>query len=438
MSLAEATDAPRFAGMRLFLIVWATQLISLLGSSMTQFGLMMWIYREADAVTAVSSVILAGALPALLVGPFAGTVVDRCDRRRVMLVADLVAGLLTVLLAVLWLSDELRYWHILVVAVVGSIADSFQQPAYLAAVTLLVPKAQLGRANGLLHANQGLGLIVAPLLAGLLVGSVGLGGVLLLDVLTCVLASATLFLVRFPEVSRAAAARSSFWAGTLAGWRFLTARRGLMLLLWLAAGLNFLLSFTNVLSLPLLMSFTTEAVFGAVSAVIGGAMLAGGLVASSWRGPERRVRFMLAAMSFGGLCVALSGVRASAVWIAAWSVGLMFLVPLFNATSQALWQVKVPPEFQGRVFATRRVIARVASPLAMLLAGPLADRVFEPLLAPQGALAGTFGAVIGTGPGRGVGLMFCLMGLGLLALSLTGFALRPLREVETDLPDAIP
>lgn len=439
--LAErASPASERTGMATFLVVWGSQLVSVLGSGITQFGLAIWIFQQSGSATSLSMVLLAGTVPALLVGPFAGTVVDRSDRRRMMIGADGVSGLLTVALAVLWLAGRLELWHVLVVAAVGSTAESFHQPAYIASVSLLVPKHQLNRANGLIHANQGLGLVLTPILAGALVGTVGLGGVLLIDVATCVVAVGTLLVVRIPrpESSSAATRGSSLLAGTAAGWRYLTARTGLLLLLLLTAVLNFLLGFVNALSLPLLLSFTTAAVVGTVTSVIGGAMLLGSLLASSWGGPERRMRFMLWAMGVGGLCVALSGLRASAVWIGAWMVGLMLLVPIFNALSQALWQTKVAPDYQGRVFATRRVIARIASPLALLLAGPLADRVFEPLLADGGALAGSLGAVIGTGPGRGIGSIFVVMGLGLAATSLAGFLIRPLREVETEIPDAIP
>lgn len=426
-------------GMATFLLVWGSQLLSVLGSGMTQFGLALWIFKQSGSATSLSMVLLAGTVPALLVGPFAGTVVDRSDRRRMMIVADGVSGLLTVALAALWLSGRLELWHVLAVAALGSTSECFHQPAYMASVSLLVPKHQLNRASGLIQANQGLGLVLTPLLAGALMATIGLGGVLLIDVATCVVAVGTLLVVRIPRPETGpAAARSSLLAGTAAGWSYLRARTGLLLLLLLTAVFNFLLGFVNALSLPLLLSFTTEAVVGTVTSVIGGAMLLGSVAASGWGGPERRVRFMLGAMAIGGLCVALSGLRASAVWIGAWMVGLMLLLPVFNALSQALWQTKVAPDYQGRVFATRRVIARIASPVALILAGPLADRVFEPLLAGGGALAGSVGAVLGTGPGRGIGAMFVLMGLGLAAVSLAGFLVRPMRELETEIPDAIP
>jgi MFS family permease len=263
--------------------------------------------------------------------------------------------------------------------------------------------------------------------------------ILIIDVATFVVAVVTLLVVRFPdpEASEAADEERSFIGETVEGIRYLTQRIGLLLFLFLAAILNFLLGFHNILVFPLLLSFTTEAVVGSVFSAVGIAMLLGSIVASSWVGPKHRMRFMLASMAVGGMCVAFSGLRASAIWIAAWTMGLIALVPVINATSQTLWQTKVAPDYQGRVFATRRVIATMATPIAYILAGPLADGFFEPLLADDGALAGSIGQVIGTGPGRGIGFMYVLMGLGLAVVSLAGFAIRPLRDVETDLPDVI-
>lgn len=426
-------------GMRTFFVVWGGQLVSVVGSGLTRFGVAFWVFGETNSVTSLAMVILAASVPAIIIGPFAGTFVDRFDRRLIMIGADTLAGISSVALAVLWLTGNLELWHIVGASVVGAIGETFQVPAYLASVTLLVPKKQLSRANGLTNVNQALGFVLTPVLAGLLIATIGLGAILIIDVATFVVAVVTLLVVRFPdpEPSEAEDERTSFIGETVDGLRYLTGRIGLLLFLFLAAILNFLLGFHNILVFPLLLSFTTEAVVGSVFSTVGIAMLLGSIVASSWVGPKHRMRFMLASMAVGGMCVALSGFRASGIWIAAWTMGLMALVPLISATSQTLWQTKVAPDYQGRVFATRRVIATMATPIAYILAGPLADGFFEPLLADDGALAGSIGQVIGTGPGRGIGFMYVLMGLGLTVVSLAGFAVRPLRNVETDLPDVI-
>ena len=426
-------------GLRTFFIVWFGQMISVIGSGLTQFGLAIWVFIETDSVTSLALVILAGAVPAIVVGPFAGTIVDRIDRRLVMLAADTMAGAATLTLALLWIAGNLEFWHILLVAGVGSVANAFQEPAYLASVTLLVPKRHLNRANGLTNANQALGFVLTPILAGVLLGTIGIGGILLIDFGTFLFAVGTLLFVRFPRPKRIdedEEGDQSLWEGTVAGLRYLTLRRGLLLFLFLAAALNFLLGFINVLAFPLILSFTNEAMMGTIMSAIGVAMLAGSVVASAWGGPQGRMRFILSAMMLGGVFLAITGMRASALWVAVWMMGFMVLVPIINATSQALWQTKVEPIYQGRVFATRRVIATIATPVAYLLAGPLADNVFEPLLA-GGGLADSVGRIIGTGPGRGIGLMFVIMGLGVTVVALIGFTIKPLRNVESDLPDVI-
>ncbi|MEE9178868.1 MAG: MFS transporter [Acidimicrobiia bacterium] len=426
-------------GMRTFFVVWGGQLVSVIGSGLTRFGVAFWVFGETNSVTSLAMVILAGSVPAILIGPFAGTFADHFDRRLIMIGADTLAGISSVALAVLWLTGNLELWHIIGASVVGAIGDTFQVPAYLTSVTLLVPKKQLSRANGLTNVNQALGLVLTPVLAGLLIATVGLASILIIDVATFVVAVVTLLVVRFPdpEASEAADEERSFIGETVEGLRYLTRRIGLLLFLFLAAILNFPPRIPQHPRVSAALSFTTEAVAGSVFSAAGIAMLLGSIVASSWVGPKQRMRFMLASMAVGGMCVALSGFRASAIWIAAWTMGLMALVPVISATSQTLWQTKVAPDYQGRVFATRRVIATVATPIAYILAGPLADGFFEPLLADDGALAGSIGQVIGTGPGRGIGFMYVLMGLGLAVVSLAGFAIRPLRNVETDLPDVI-
>jgi len=158
------------AGMRTFLVVWAGQLVSVLGSGLTYFGVAIFVYVETESVTNLALIVLAGSLPAILVGPFAGTLVDRMERRVVMMAADSAAGLASLILALLWLSGRLEIWQIMVTSAVGSTANAFQQPAYLASLPLLVPKEHLNRANGLTQANEALSIVLTPLFAGVLIG----------------------------------------------------------------------------------------------------------------------------------------------------------------------------------------------------------------------------------------------------------------------------
>lgn len=425
-------------GMQTFFTVWVGQLVSLLGTAMSGFGLTIWVYVETGSVTKLAMISLSFAIPATLLAPVAGALVDRWDRRVVMLAADTAAALGTLAIALLYASDSLQLWHLYLVAAIGAVANTFQSPAWMASVPLLVPKQHLGRANGLVQVNFGLSAVVAPLIAGVLLATVGLPGVLVVDLATFVVALVALVIVRFPRPeSHPEAVTGSLWGDAVAGWHWVKARRGLLGVLWVVAGVNFTLEFFNVLLYPLVLSFASEASAGTVLSIGGLGSLLGSLAVSAWGGPKQRIRGLMWSLVAIGVFVAATGLHA-AIWAIALPVfAVLAIVPIANTSSQVLWQLKVPPALQGRVFAIRHMIANAIGPIAILLAGPLADRVFEPLLAADGSLASSIGSIIGTGPGRGIGLMYVLAGSVMAIIGIVGYAVPRIRNVETELPDHI-
>lgn len=431
-------NATERTGMRTFFVVWIGQLVSVVGSNLTGFGLAIWMYLETDSVTLLALIMLASTLPGIVLGPIAGALVDRWDRRKVMLVSDASAGTATLIVALLLLTDQLELWHIYLMATVGSVANSFQEPAYTASVPLLVSKKHLGRANGLVQMGQAIGMLAAPVLAGVLVATTGLWGVLLADVATFAVAVATLSLVRIPRPEAAASSTERLRGQVVEGWQWLRARRGLLGFMLVAAGINFLLGFMGVLYIPLFLSFTNEVVLGTALSMMGVGMLVGSLVMGAWGGPKRRMRGMMLGIAVSGLLVASMGLDDSVFLVTAAAFGLMATVAIVNGTSQALWQTKVPPELQGRVFSVRRMVAQMAVPVTYLSAGPLADQVFEPWLAVGGGLANSVGSWIGTGPGRGIAFMFVVMGLGTVMLAVVAYSSPSIRNLEDELPDMIP
>jgi hypothetical protein len=206
-------------------------------------------------------------------------------------------------------------------------------------------------------------------------------------------------------------------------------------LLALAAAINFLWGMVGALITPMILGFASSELLGFIISIAGLGMLTGGLVMSTWGGPERRINGMLAFEFLSGICFLLIGLRPSFWLTALGAFGAHVTIAIVSGSGQSIWQSKVAPEVQGRVFATQQMVARTTSPLAYLLAGPLADRVFEPLLAHSGPLAGSIGHVVGTGPGRGIGLMFLLMGAAKMAVTLVGYAQPRIRLVEDELPD---
>jgi MFS family permease len=440
----DQNDTPP-KNMRTFFTIWAGQFISVLGSGLTSFALGVWIYDQTGQATPFALTALFATLPGLVIMPIAGSFADRYSRRWIMVLADTGSALVTAVTFLLLLLGDLQIWHIYLLAFFNSAFSAFQEPAYTASVTMLVPKAQLARSSSITQMGQAISVILTPLMAGALYGVVGLNGIILIDALTYFFAIAALLIVRIPQPKRrselvSGEKQSSVWQEARFGWNYLRALPGLFGLLLYFASVNFFLSFSNVLSGPLVLSYGTAADLGVVQMVAGISMFAGSLVMSAWGGPKSgKVPALIGFIAFSATGFLISGLRPNTLVISLGRVVLLFLIPFAGALSQAVFQVKIPPEIQGRVFAIRGMIARSMIPLAFILSGPLADHYFEPLMAPGGALAETFlGSLLGTGPGRGVGLMFIISCLFLWAESLLAYFNPRIRNLESEIPDAIP
>ncbi len=322
----------------------------------------------------------------------------------------------------------------------GSTFGAFQEPAFAASVVMLVPKKDLQRANGMAQLSNALGGLISPILGGLLFGLIGLQGIILIDFITYFAALFTLLFSRLPQpVEMEITKKDSSWKTAMAGWRYLRLHSGLLGLVLFFAVINFMLNFAIVLTGPLVLSTFSSQILGVVNSISGLGMLAGSLVLSIWGGPKKnKIRAILIFTIFNSIGLGLVGLKANAVLIAVGFFILMFFVPLVSGTSQAIFQLKVPPELQGRVYAMRSMISRSIMPIAFLTAGPLADYVFEPMMRSGGWLANSFIAqVIGSGPGRGIGLLFliCMLGESLTIAWVWGN--RKVRNIEIDVPDAI-
>ena len=426
-------------GVRAFGLVWVGQLVSSVGSGLTGFALGVWVFQKTGSVTQFAAIAFFGALPGLLVAPLAGVLVDRWDRRLVMMGANLGSGLRTLAVAGLLWADRLQIWHVYVAVAVASVFRTFHLPAYIAATTLLVPRRHLARASGMTQFGQASAETLAPFLAGLLVTLVGVAGVLLIDFVTFLAAVVSLALVRIPRPPASAAGRprKSMAQEAAYGWQFIRERTGLRGLLIYFAMLNLVLSMVSVLIVPLVLSITDAVTLGRVLTISSAGLLAGSILMAVTGGPKPHIHGVLGFGLLFGAGMVLAGLRPDPWLIAAGLFITMFGAPVINGASQAIWQVKVPPDVQGRVFAVRRMLAQFTAPLGHLAAGPLADRVFRPLLVPGGLLAGSVGPVLGVGPGRGIGLLFITLAVLPILISFWGYAQPRVRRVEEDLPDAI-
>ena len=441
--------------MRGFLIIWLGELISMLGSGLTSFALGVWIYQETGLATPFAITVLLGTLPRILLSPIAGSLADRWNRRWIMILADSGSALVTLLAYFLLRGNDLQIWMIYLISVCYSILGAFQEPAYTASITMLVPKKDLARASGLGSLGQALESLLTPVTAGFLFVAIGLRGIILIDFLTFFFAIGALLLVPIPQPEyhhpenaardipegggQPVQPKASLWGDAVFGWRYLRSRSGLFLLLWFYALVNFFLNFSMVLLGPMILSQHSPREYGLIQMAIGAGTLAGSLVLSAWGGPKgRKIPTVIGFISLCSVGLLVAGISSYVILIGAGLFLMLFSVPIASGSSQVIFQTKVAPDVQGRVFAIRSMISRSVTPLAFALAGPLADRLLEPLMAAQGAFGqGILGSLFGSGPGRGIGIGFVFSGLCLLVACAWAYANPRLRLLEDELPDVI-
>jgi non-ribosomal peptide synthetase component F/MFS family permease len=444
--LAPAPDLPAQEGasvlyeMRSFLILWFGQLVSALGTSLGSFSLGVWVFEKTGSATPFAMIAVIAGIVTLVLAPVSGALADRWDRRKIMLFSNVGSAAMTLWLATMMLTSrlEIRYVYPFIVFIVG--LNAIQGPALTASISFLVPRRHLTRAAGISQMSRASANIVGPFAAGLLVSAIGYHGVIYIDCATFLFAAFTLLLVAIPNPPRAAepAGRARILRDMAAGWAYIRERRGLFSLLSMYTLTNFCMVTVQVLLTPLILSFATPAELGSVNSAAASGVLLGSLALSFWGGPKNRVGAIFGILIFQGCLLVVSGVEPSIPLIALATFGFMFTTPIVSGSNQSILQSKTAPEVQGRVFGMATFIVACTAPVASALAGPLVDRVFQPLLSPGGALADTFiGNLFGVGPGRGAGLLFAVLGIFVLIVVTFAFLNPRLRQLETELPDAV-
>jgi MFS family permease len=430
--------------MKTFFVMWVGQLISIIGSGLTSFGISVWIFTQTGKATPFALVAVAYNLPRILLQPVAGSLTDRYNRKKIMILADTGAALVTLAFASLLFTDNLQLWHVYLGSAVSSTFSTFQDPAQRASITMIVPKKNLARAGGLQQVGFAVNSIVVPILAAFLYAAVGLNGIILIDFFTFFFAIGALLLIHIPQPELITEVgddgKGRMWKDAVFGWNYIRERPGLFGLLWYYAAVNFFLSLSGPLWGPLILSFGTEIDFGTVQMAAGIGMLLGGIVMGIWGGPKKRkILAIIATIGLSSIGFVISSLRPTVLIVALGQAVILFFIPVASALSQAVWQVKVPADIQGRVFSIRLMIGQSVLPLANLLAGPLGDNLLEPLMAEGGALSVTFiGGLIGIGTGRGFALAFLISGVFLFVLSLLVLIYPRIRNLEDEIPDAIP
>jgi len=431
----------RPSGMLGLSIVLAGQAVSILASGMTGFALSIWVFQKTSSATSLGIMQSAFTLPYLLIIPLAGVLVDRYNRKLMMMVSDLTAGLGSLTILILLATGHLQIWHFYVVNVLIGLGNAFQWPAYSAAITTLVPKEHYGRANGMMSFVQAGPSAVAPLLAGALLPVIGLKGILLIDIATFVLAIGVLLMVHVPQPLRTVEGQAG--KGTLLqeaafGFKYIFKRPSLLGFVVMLFFANLFLGFPNSVQIPLVLLRTgnNSVILGAVETAGALSWTIGSIIMSAWGGPKRRIHGVLLGWTFyclaGNLIFGLG--RSLGVWVPAILVGGVGS-SIGIATSQSLLQVKVAPDVQGRVFSARRMLTWFPDTFTPILGGLLADYVMEPAMQNGSWVSKLFGWLAGTTPGSGMAVMMVIFGIMTILAIMSGYVFARIRNMEDLLPD---
>ncbi len=435
MTSPESSPRP----LRRYLIIWIGQVASLLGSRMSQFALTIWLWQQTEQATPITLLAFASEVSLLAVTPFAGIWVDRWNRKRIMMLGDAVAAIASVTILLLLLTQQLAIWHLYPILAIASIFSYLQELAFSASQALLVPKQQYVRIGALGSIKTFGAGVIAPALAGLLYPLIGLSGILVVDLVSFGMAITTLSLVAIPQpkppASPASMPAKSFWHEVLVGFRYLWLRPSLLALQLFAMAYVFFDTASAVVG-PMILarSGNDTAVLGSVSAAVGLGGLVGGILLGIWGGPSRRIHGLLVGRGLVfGFEAFLGLAKLPSIWLGANFLAGLFK-PLANSCENALWLAKVDPHLQGRVFSASSFLVGITSPLGFLIAGPLADRVFEPAMQPDGILAHWLGSIFGTDIGSGMALQFTLCSLIVVGICFGSYAIPSLKNID-DLPD---
>lgn len=398
---------------RSFFTIWTGQAISLVGSQLVQFALIWYLTRETGSAIVLTTATLVAMLPQIFIGPIAGSIVDRGNRRRIMIVSDSAIALVTLALAVLFALEVVEIWHIYAMLLLRSLGGAFHGPSFMASTSLMVPKQHLSRIQGLNQTlNGGLSIFSAPM-GALLLAILPMQGILAIDVVTALFAIASLLLVAIPQPESEqlpeGQAPATIWQDMKAGFQYVLGWRGVLIILVMATLINFLLTPAFSL-LPLMVTnhFSAGALeLGWMQAGFGIGVVLGGLLLGIWGGFKRRIITAMAGLIGMGLGVIVLGlVPSTGLYFA---IGGMFLTgvmqPIVNGSLGAIVQAAVDPKMQGRVFTLIGTAATAISPLGLLIAGPLSE-------------------VLGIQTWYLVGGALCVL------MGLYGFASRPVMTVE--------
>ena len=407
-------------GFRGFTLLTVGQLVSISGSAMTQFGLGIWMWEKTGNATPFSMITVAFFLANVLFSTVGGSLVDRLPRKVTLILPDLAAGIITCITLVLYLTDKLTLPFLYISSFLSGVFNAIQMPAYSVTMSAMLQKEEYGRANGLFSLTQSAPNLIAPILAGMLIGIIGLEGIMIIDIVTFLFAISMVMLVDEGKTvsSGVKGIFKNIFKDTAIGFQYIAKRKGLLAILLIFLTVNGAGGFINTLLSPMILGKfnNSSIILGWVQTVFGAGSILGGVIMSFWGGTKKKVYTVLLGIFLMGVGSIFLGISYSLVVILL-SVLIISFTVFANAASQSISQSIVPIELQGRVFSAMRFISLGAMIVSMAISGPLVDKVLYKYFEGENLLTHIFGV----GKSASMGFLITVSGIIVVIAAIVGF-----------------
>ncbi|MGX4583938.1 MFS transporter [Paenibacillus chitinolyticus] len=413
-----------------FILLWSGQLVSAIGSGLTSFGLGVYIYQQTGQASAMALVTLLAFMPSLLLSPVTGVLADRYDRRILMVLGDSLSAIGLVFILICLLNGEAQLWQICVGVTLSSVFSSLLDPSYKATVTDLLTEEQYTKASGFVQVAGSAKYLISPALAGFLLIVSDVKLLLIIDICTFFVTVASTLAVRRGLASKKSEQTGSFMREFKEGWRAISSNRGVLVLVIMTSVMTFFLGFIETLIMPMILAFSDSSVLGTLETIIALGMLVSSVLIGMVRIKRDFVKILSLSLFWEGIFMAVFGLRENIILLGISGFLFFAMLPFVNTSLDFLVRTNIDKSVQGRAWSLIGLVSQLGFIVAYMLSGVLADYVFTPLLIDGGELAGSVGRIIGTGSGRGTGLLIIIAGILLSVASVILYNLKSIKRLE--------
>lgn len=363
-------------GFKGFFIMSFGQFISIVGSAMTQFGISIWIWKTTGNATPFSIIATLFFIPNLIFSPIAGALIDRWPLKRSLILPDLAAGVVTIITLILYLMNKLNLPFLYVASFISGTFNAFQWPAVSITISVMLKKEDYGKANGLFYMVENGPMIISPIIAGILLPLINLSGIMVIDIITFIFAIGAVLWVFIPKIDRKFQENIGLFKDSYFGFKYIFEKKPLLALLTVFLLINFFGGFIVTLFSPLILSKTNNSsvALGVVQTSFGIGGLIGGFVMTIWGGTKKKIYSLLGGILLIGITTMFFGLAKTVFLLSILGFFISLTSVITNSSSQAIWQSKISPDLQGRVFSARRVIAQLVGVIPMISSGPIVDK----------------------------------------------------------------